>query len=166
MITADDSDSSQALIQIASLAIFMHGLQNKLLFRGAIACGEVVADLDKSIFFGNPIIDAYFLEEAQKWFGISIHHSAELHPKDRRTAKQITEDDVPFTTGYSVPLKNNQTEDLSVINWASAAKTLGYNMEEFFQDYCSSISESEQTKINEYIKNSLDFFNYVVEKNT
>lgn len=45
--------------------------------KGAIAYGEIVVDLEKNLFCGQPITDAYLLEEDLQYMGIVVHHSVE-----------------------------------------------------------------------------------------
>lgn len=50
---------------------------SKIPFRGSIAYGEMTVDLENSIFFGQPLIDAYLLGEQLQSYGIACHASAE-----------------------------------------------------------------------------------------
>ena len=45
--------------------------------KGAIAQGEMTCDLQKQLFFGQALIDAYLLEENINYYGIIVHHTAE-----------------------------------------------------------------------------------------
>jgi hypothetical protein len=54
-------------------SLFKAGIPHK----GACACGVMTLDLDNSIFFGQPLIDAYLLETEIKFYGIVAHSSFE-----------------------------------------------------------------------------------------
>ncbi len=74
-LTRDASGTSSLLIQLVSQMFFLHALRLGTALRGAIARGTVTADFERSIFFGQPIVDAYLLEENQAWYGIAEHPS-------------------------------------------------------------------------------------------
>lgn len=74
-----DSDSKEDLntlilnMSIQQSILFKLGLP----FRGAIAAGEAIIeeDVDKPIFLGQPLIDAYLLEQEINFYGMLIHHT-------------------------------------------------------------------------------------------
>jgi hypothetical protein len=78
--------------------LFTEGIPHK----GAIAFGEMTLDNDKSIFFGQPLIDAYLLQEELYFYGIIIHASAE-----KEIEKNPDSDGKRFTKNYLCPLKPN-----------------------------------------------------------
>lgn len=45
--------------------------------KGALAYGELTIDQENQIFFGQPLIDAYQLQEKLKFYGLVIHGSAQ-----------------------------------------------------------------------------------------
>lgn len=49
----------------------------KIPLKGALSFGKITADFDKSIFIGQPIIDAYLLHESIDMFGAALDHNAE-----------------------------------------------------------------------------------------
>lgn len=46
-------------------------------FKGSIAFGKMTLDEENSIFFGQPLIDAYLLQEELNFYGLIIHSTAE-----------------------------------------------------------------------------------------
>lgn len=94
---------------------FLHGLRLGTALRGAIACGTVTADFQKSIFFGQPIIEAYLLEEEQAWYGL-VEHSSVDRTADGET-QPLGNGEIPLTVSYRVPLKSSGTVEMSAINW-------------------------------------------------
>ena len=53
-------------------------IKQKIPIKGAIAQGEITCDIPKQLFFGQALIDAYLLEENIHYYGILVHHSAEI----------------------------------------------------------------------------------------
>lgn len=49
---------------------------NNIPFRGSISFGKTTINEEKSIFFGQPFIDAYLLEMEMAFYGIIYHHTA------------------------------------------------------------------------------------------
>ena len=82
LISSDDSADSatQLIYHVANM------LRNALIagipLKGAIAHGEQTADFDKSLHFGQPLIDAHKLQDELYLYGVVLHHSAEQHIKD------------------------------------------------------------------------------------
>jgi len=64
--------------------------------KGALSYGFMTADLEKSIYFGRPLIDAYLLCEETFFYGATLHHSFE---------KYLSENDSTFP---NAPLKHGQ----------------------------------------------------------
>lgn len=52
-------------------------LKDAIPFRGGIAFGEITVDDESSIFFGQPLIDAFLLSEELLFYGIAVHHTVE-----------------------------------------------------------------------------------------
>ena len=84
IISKDDS-----YVSFGALAIIMRHIVSMLIIKGiaikgACAHGKITIDREKLIFFGQPLIDAYLLEEDVYYYGIVCHNSFE---------KQINEED-------------------------------------------------------------------------
>lgn len=86
--------------------LFIEGIPHK----GALAFGMMTLDPINSIFFGQPLIDAYLLQEELHFYGILIHATAEQKIEIIRAAKTI-----PFLRNYLCPLKNGSTHHLTLL---------------------------------------------------
>lgn len=53
--------------------LFITGIPHK----GAVAFGQITLDIEKSIFFGQPLIDSFLLQESINYYGVVLHSSAE-----------------------------------------------------------------------------------------
>lgn len=61
----------------AAVILMQIALETKFAIRGVIACGEMVFDEKNQLFFGQPLVDAYLLEQQMCHYGIIFHHTAE-----------------------------------------------------------------------------------------
>jgi hypothetical protein len=119
-LTRDASATSSLLIQLVSQMFFLHALRLGTALRGAIARGTITADFERSIFFGQPIVDAYLLEENQAWYGIAEHSSTQ--PEENAAAANagtppLEKAHIPLTVLHKVPLKSSGASEMAVINW-------------------------------------------------
>lgn len=87
--------------------------------KGAFSFGEMTLDTENSIFFGQPLIDAYLLQDEINFYGIVAHSSAE---KAMSKNKSMT-----WTADYLCPFKNGASNHLiiypmSVYLWKDSTK--------------------------------------------
>lgn len=80
-------------------------LRSEIPLKGAIACGDIVVDEERNLFCGQPIIDAYLLEEDLQYMGVVFHHTFEEAYNDlsdtqyKRICDWIKEELTPFKYG-------------------------------------------------------------------
>jgi len=80
--------------------------------RGGLAYGQCVLDRDTRTFIGQPIVNAYHLEESQEWIGAGLHASVIEHPL---LGTSITRhEDV---IAYAVPTKRSSLPISYAIHW-------------------------------------------------
>lgn len=70
-------------------------------YKGAMSIGMMTCDIDKSIYFGQPLIDAYYLQEELYFYGVVLHGSVEKEIEERSTSIFTMEYDCPFKKGKS-----------------------------------------------------------------
>jgi hypothetical protein len=95
-----------------SLICTVAGLTNDLLteaipHKGALAFGTMTLDVANSIFFGQPLIDAYLLQEELTFYGIIAHGSIEKVIMKKEMS-------IPFTIDYLCPFKKGSSVHLAV----------------------------------------------------
>lgn len=73
----DGSIESQKNIIDGTANLLDFIIEDEIPFRGAIAFGNMTLDIENSIFFGQPLIDAYLLSEELAFYGIAVHATAE-----------------------------------------------------------------------------------------
>ncbi len=64
-------------ILIDSYGLFRSAVKSGIAIKGAISFGEITVDFEKSLFFGQPIIDAFLLHEDLHMLGVILDHHAE-----------------------------------------------------------------------------------------
>jgi hypothetical protein len=81
LFSTDTKKSS--LMSLAQVAkdIMQDSISNNIPIKGALAKGKVTCDVSKQLFFGQALIDAYLLQENTKYYGILVHHTAEVDAK-------------------------------------------------------------------------------------
>lgn len=103
VFSRDDSPESleNFLVSISELSynLFIDEIPHK----GAIAHGTMTLDYAKSIFIGQPLVDAYLLQEELKFYGIVVHGTAE-QKKDIHGSDSVLEYKCPFKTGVAYHL--------------------------------------------------------------
>ncbi len=124
-VTQDDS--LEDFIQISfALSIFQEAsLQRGAPTKGAISLGMLTADFDNSIFFGQPLIDAYLLQDQLKYYGIVADNKVEeyiidknrkLIPNEPKVDRAFIKLKTPFKSGsvmhYNLHLDSVSAEQL------------------------------------------------------
>lgn len=148
--TIDNSPTSARQISMAISIItegmFLHGIP----FRGAVAAGVMTLDYKNSIFFGQPLIDAYLLSEELNFYGIVVHSTAE-YSKAFKTLHEKYE--------YQCPFKNGKANHLTI----SPFDFILFPNEPFYKSLYSSISNlacRSSGAIRKYIDNTLAYMEY------
>jgi hypothetical protein len=124
----DDSIDS-----LRSLVYSVSGLSNDLLFKGiphkgAVALGEMTLDYANSIFFGQPLIDAYLLQDELVFYGIVVHATAE-EEIDKANQEKKT---INFVKRYLCPFKAGSSYHLTIYPLYSDPSVL--KMEKYTED--------------------------------
>jgi hypothetical protein len=140
-ISRDGSDECSLAIRLAALKLFSHSLAEGFAFRGAIAFGNISADFERSIFFGEPIVQAYRLEGEQAWYGVIEHPSCTTAFGD--AAPELGDDEIALSEPYMVPLKSGRRR-LPAINWPVFMTDLG-QIERALEPLASGGSEALDT---------------------
>ena len=126
----DNSDDSKYAL-FATVA----GLTNDLLseaipHKGAVAFGMMTLDSDNSIFFGQPLIDAYLLQEELNFYGVVVHATAEQEVEKSKGGL------VPFYASYDCQFKKGHSTHMVIAPGFVVASTPEY------QPYCDKLFAS------------------------
>ena len=88
-------------------------LRAEIPLKGAVAYGDIVVNEDQNLFCGQPIIDAYLLEEDLQYMGVVFHHTFEdayfklSDTQIKRVSDWIKEAPTPFKYGKRIHLNLN-----------------------------------------------------------
>ncbi|MBP5424143.1 MAG: hypothetical protein J6Y78_17045 [Paludibacteraceae bacterium] len=127
--------------------IMRMALRKEIPLKGAIAYGDVVIDSTLDIFCGQPIIDAYLLEEDLQYLGVVFHHTFEKPfssltlPRLNSISSWIKEKKTPFKYGERIHRN---------LDYRIAGKDT-YNMTKFVKD--QRLSSSGDAR--KYVDNTL-----------
>jgi hypothetical protein len=75
-----------------------------------MAFGRMTIDTDNSIFFGQPLIDAYILQEELYFYGVIAHASIEQQINEKKKNENIE-----FVCNYSCHFKKGNSVHLTIV---------------------------------------------------
>lgn len=152
IFTRDDHQHSLeniiASISTLSESLFSDGIPHK----GAIAFGQMALDFDNSIFFGQPLVDAYLLQEELKFYGIAVHGSVEK--------KDVVFDDESIIE-YNCPFKTGSAKHLTIAPGVSLSAEFDENTIDTLIQKVSKLRKDTSGSLRKYIDNTLDYLNFV-----
>jgi hypothetical protein len=149
--TRDASSISSIAIRLASMGFIFEGISARIPLRGAIARGECTVDFRHSIFFGQPIVDAYELSEDQQWYGVVEHENCEPKQEGEASVAEIQSDEVSLSEPHYVPLKSGN-RDLCVLNWPAFIES-----EAAVEEALSPFKNSDSPKLHMYYRKTNEF---------
>lgn len=94
----DDETSLKRLVNLLK-GVMNYAIDNKIPIKGVVAKGTFTVDVAKQLYFGQPLIDAYGLEEDLIVYGIAVHHTLEKGAK--ALPDWFVDKDVPLKNGNS-----------------------------------------------------------------
>ncbi|CAM4116222.1 hypothetical protein FLAN108750_11165 [Flavobacterium antarcticum] len=115
IFTKDDRPECFEVLTFAVGWLFSQSLIDGIPMKGAIAFGEMSVNISSQIFFGQPLIDAYLLEEEVNYYGIVVHDTVERYFDEYNVNKNIQKLYIDCLT----PLKSGKINHLN-LNWISS----------------------------------------------
>jgi hypothetical protein len=144
LFSKDDSESDFREIIAMVSDVLEEAIKNGIPIKGALACGECTVSLgQKPFYFGQPIIDAYQLEENVVMYGVALHNSVEELAEKSAAVSKIVFD-------YLLPLKGGKSSHY-VVNWFESNNHLAQNKENL-----KSIRKTVSDAPRRYIDNTLE----------
>jgi hypothetical protein len=89
LFSADTKIASLHALARITTNVMIAALGFNFPLKGAIAKGKVTCDLQKQLFFGQALIDAYLLQEDVKSYSVLVHHTAEVDVKTRNQFREV-----------------------------------------------------------------------------
>ena len=115
LVTNDDSLESADFILLCARYVVGRALSSGIAVKGGIAHGEQTADFDQSLHFGQPIIDAYELQQDLILYAVVLHHSIEQ--RIRQLSQKEPHDQFPKI--YVVTKLHSETATHFVVKYDS-----------------------------------------------
>jgi len=156
-------DDDFVALLVACEYLFIAAIENNLPIRGAITVGDLIIGDD--VVFGKPIVDAYEMEQKQRWIGCWISDDCMRRVGDRAghlERKSIVK--------YDIPLKNNKVEDGYVFNWVMSVPRMvmsekrrnHFEVHEVMEKVDFAGGQSEKTDVKEKYDNMRKFMRSVL----
>ncbi len=129
--------------------------------KGSIAYGKFTADFEKSLFIGQPLIDAFLLQEELFVYSMVIHHTFETY----LTGQEYGEEKFPNNIRWYrdiTPFKNGKSKHYH-LNWLFYTVD-DIKMRDGFRTLVSDFYKSVSGKTRAYVDNSIDLFDKMAEQ--
>ncbi|WP_338374998.1 hypothetical protein [Dysgonomonas capnocytophagoides] len=131
-------------------------LKNEIPLKGAIAHGEIYVNQSKLLYCGQPLIDAYLLEEELQYMGIITHHSIDKYIKDLTQDKEDKAYSV-ILPQVKTPLKGGKLEHRNLYCFFGQSDDETEKILEKFRTTSSGIARK-------YVDNSIEVFKAIKEQ--
>lgn len=148
--------------------LFAKAIEYTIPLKGAIALGQISVDKKKQLYFGQPIIDAYLLEEELNYLGIIAHNSIDNYINSDEQRKALFNIDLSTLFETSTPLKSGKISHINV-NWFSMIGILETKDLKSI-DFNLALNKIKNLKCNisgpprKYIDNTLDVLENLKER--
>lgn len=148
--SAGCGDGSTLAVIMGALKSYYALLNAGVPCRGGIAKGECVTDFDKSVFFGQALIDAYLLGESLQFHGIAMEVGTFIQNPDEELEER-TDEWIPMTHHCQTTLKDGTSKEIEIINWPAFMDS-----EHAIKTALLPFEHSDIPKLNGYYENTLD----------
>jgi hypothetical protein len=162
-ISGDSSISSLAALLEYIKIVFFQAISEGIPMKGAIACGEMTADKDNSLFFGRPLIDAFELQNELQLYGVVLHNTVEKRFSELKMQKYFENYDI---FKYSVPMKSGKITHY-LIDWTQglfAHNELKDHIQDAIIAFSSDLYNNVSGAPRMYVDNTLEFVRWVTKK--
>jgi len=109
LVTGNKNIRDLTLLILVCAHVLEKSFQMKLPIKGALAKGIFTADFTKNIFLGQPLVDAYLLQEELQYYGIIANREVEkdidLHGSNEKYENLVFSLQTPMK-GYKTQSKN------------------------------------------------------------
>ena len=136
--------------------IFSAAINTGIPIKGVIACGEMTVDTVKSLYFGQPLIDAYELNKELQFYGIVLHHTTEQYLREIEMISAT--EGVESIVRYPVPMKYGEVYHYT-IDW-----TISLNVKGVPFALVEKMYNGVSGKPRIYVDNTLKFINWLKEE--
>lgn len=148
-----DSEGDANKITLDCLYLQKVALEKQIPIKGAIAYGEITVDHKNSIYFGQPIIDAYLLHEDLHMFTVIADYQFEKKAISNNLGGTKT-----VFEFYKTPLKSGKANHYIL-------KPIPKNIDSTLENL-NKLYHSVSGKPRQYIDNTIEFYNTIKAKKT
>lgn len=164
IFSKNDNDSTFYYFAHYISAVLTDLFVSKIPFRGSIAYGKMTVDIENSIYFGQPLIDAYLLGEQLQYYGVVFHASAE---------KKITElyrdsnERVNVIQKYNCKFKEGEASHLTIFPLLLIKELNGKKFDkrdEYYKNYLANLNNLKfetSGHLRKYIENTESYLKYI-----
>jgi hypothetical protein len=110
IFSKNDSEDNFAFFSFTIKFLFAESIKNNVPLKGTVAHGLISLNKTNQIYFGQPIIDAYLLQEEVNYMGIVAHNSIDNYIKEKKLNKRKTTSYIEIST----PLKCGNINHLNL----------------------------------------------------
>lgn len=142
-----DNDADQMMRN--AVAFVGYCLSNNIPVKGCITHGKMTADFNKSIFFGQPLIDAFLLQEELQIYGCVLHHSFD------KAIININKELRFYSYRNKIPLKTGRVMH-GIINWTHV-----FDSKQKALSYVEKLYHTVSGKPRIYISNTIETIDYL-----
>jgi len=152
-VTRDDSFDD--LFTLATvLAIFQEAaIQRGAPTKGAISVGKLTANFDKSIFFGQPLIDAYQLQDEVFYYGVILDNKVESKIIEGLRNKQLNKELIEsHFIKLQTPLKSGKINHYNI------------KLDSLTEDQLEDMYKGVSGSVRKYVDNTIEMYELMQKK--
>lgn len=164
LMSNNDTIGSAINVMVHSSLLYQFAMSLKIPLKACISHGKFSADFNKSVFFGQPLIDAYLLQEEMNLYSIVLHHSFEKKLGSKKYSG-LTFYESPRWIKHMTPFKGGKSNHYH-LNWLfydiefdSKSPERVKKIEENLNDFYCSLSG----KTRAYVDNTLILFEKMIK---
>lgn len=166
LFSKNDSLDNFKFFTIALKSLFSKAIKNKIALKGGIAHGTISVNKSEQIYFGQPIIDAYLIEEDVNYLGIVCHNSIDIFLNEN-TSSELIRNSYKF---IETPLKSGHINHYNLDFYHYLIEKEKRDLEDnekimlikkTYNDFYTTVSGSPRR----YIDNSLNLLNKMNHEN-
>lgn len=169
LFSKNDSYANFEYFLITLRYLFSDAIVNNIAIKGGIAHGEISLNKSEQIYFGQPIIDAYFIEEDVNYLGVVCHNSIDLYLKSNDAFVNKSKIIKGLLTESITPLKCGKINHFNLDWFVMSVKAENMTEKQIEEEILKKLKDYNQTvsgSARRYIDNTIDLFKTLVkEKN-
>ena len=155
LISKDGKKESASQMLTVSASLLITCMQKSIPIKGAISYGLLTANVNGSIYFGQPLIDAVILQEELQLYGAVLDNNAENILLNKKIISKKTSN--LFLVKYRTPLKGCKVNHYN-LNWLALPSI---NNEKSMNEIKNKLYNSVSGKPRVYVDNTMNFVEYV-----